>query len=314
MVEVVERNTGSTRLDLRSLAYWLDAVRPRTLPLALASVLTGSLLATSAGIDHWPTILLSLITAILLQILANLANDYGDAVRGVDNERRVGPPRMVQSGRITAGHMRVGIVVCSALTLSAGGALIYVAFGDRFPESALFLMLGGAAMAAAVRYTIGAKAYGYKRMGDLVVFLFFGLIGVSGSWYLNTLRWSWGILLPAAAVGLLSTGVLNLNNMRDMDNDRASGKRTLAGLLGYDGARVYHAGLIATAFLLVFLFISARTHDAGSFIFLLTLPFFVRDLVAIFRTRAKEKLDPFLHHLSLSSLLFSLCFGVGLLL
>ncbi len=302
------------RSDLHPIASWVNAARPRTLPLAVASIVTGSLLAASDGIGRWATILLSLLTAIFLQILANLANDYGDAIRGTDNDGRAGPTRMVQSGRIAAGRMKGGIILCSVLTLLSGSALLYVALGDRFPQNALFLILGLAAIAAAVRYTVGAKAYGYKRLGDVVVFVFFGLIGVSGSWYLNTLRWNWDVLLPAAAVGLLSTGVLNLNNMRDMENDRASGKRTLAGLLGYDGARVYQLSLITVAFALVFLFVDARSHNLGSFFFLLTLPLFARDLVAIFRTNAKENLDPFLKHLSFSSLLFSLCFGVGLLL
>lgn len=307
-------NNYEPAMSLHPFASWIDALRPRTLPLALASTLAGGFLAVVSRRYSWSTIVLAVATSLLLQILSNLANDYGDAVKGTDNEHRAGPTRAVQSGRITRAQMKGAIVLCSSAGVLSGSALLYAALGDRLPLSLIFFALGIAAIAAAIRYTIGAKAYGYKGLGDLFVFFFFGIVGVAGTWFLNTREWRWDILLPATAVGLLSAGVLNLNNMRDIENDRASGKRTVAAFLGYDRARAYHLVLVLGAFVLAAWFAVDRHHELWGLLFLIALPLFVRDLVAILKTRESRRLDPFLKRLTLDTLLFVVLFGAGFLL
>lgn len=308
---------GNNRLPaliLPGVVPWIDAARLRTLPLALASIMTGAFLAIAQGSYTLHTILFALLTGILLQILSNLANDYGDAVKGTDNEHRAGPTRTVQSGRISAHAMKTGIIVAAVMCLLSGCALLYESLGAWLPITLAFLVFGVAAIASAIRYTMGANAYGYRGLGDPVVFLFFGLAGVAGTWFLNTREWQWDILLPAASIGFLSTAVLNLNNMRDMDNDRLAGKRTLASRLGYGGARLYHTLLVASAFAAAVLFTAYRAHSPWGYLFLLALPLFARDAVAILKTNERRALDPYLKKLSLSSLLFSLLFGAGLLI
>ncbi|MBN2639769.1 MAG: 1,4-dihydroxy-2-naphthoate polyprenyltransferase [Bacteroidales bacterium] len=293
---------------------WIEASRLRTLPLALASIITGGFLAIDEKKYQWTTLVFAVVTTVFLQILSNLANDYGDAIKGTDNEHRTGPERTVQSGRISPAQMKKGIIVFTVLSFLSGLMLLYFSLGDKLIEVLIFLILGIAAIAAAIRYTIGSKAYGYKGMGDVFVFLFFGLLGVAGTWFLNTLEWHWDVLLPATALGLLSTGVLNLNNMRDMDNDHNSGKRTVAGMMGYNTARVYHLLMIAGAFATATIFVALHKNSLLSYLFWISAPLFARDLILIFKTKDKHLLDPFLKKLALSSLLFSILFGVGLML
>ena len=297
-----------------TLGAWIEAIRLRTLPLALSSIITGGFLAISVKQYHWLILVLTVLTTVFLQILSNLANDYGDAIKGTDNEHRTGPERTVQSGRITAAQMKNGIILFALLSFLSGLWLLYIAFGTNLLLSGIFLLLGIAAIAAAIQYTIGAKAYGYKGLGDAFVFLFFGLMGVAGTWFLNTLHWQWDILLPASSMGLLSTGVLNLNNMRDMDNDHVSGKRTVAGFFGYKAARLYHMSLIILAFTTAAIYVGIHGNNIWNFLFVLSAPVFILDLIRIFRTKEKHTLDPYLKRLALSSLLFSVLFGIGLLL
>lgn len=307
--------SGEQSLQQKStLGDWIEAIRLRTLPLALSSIITGGFLAISVKKYQWITLLFAVLTTIFLQILSNLANDYGDAIKGTDNEHRTGPERTVQSGRISPSQMKNGIIMFALLSFLSGLILLYVGFGKNFYYSLIFVGLGIAAIAAAIQYTVGSKAYGYKGLGDVFVFLFFGLLGVTGTWFLNTLHWQWDILLPASAMGLLSAGVLNLNNMRDMDNDHNSGKRTVAGFLGYDAARIYHLILITGAFLTATVYVAFHGRGILNFLFILSVPIFIRDLIQIFKTKEKHTLDPYLKKLALSSLLFSILFGVGLLL
>lgn len=307
-------NNRVPSLVLPGVSSWIDAARLRTLPLALASIVTGSFLAIAQGSYNPCTILFALLTGLLLQILSNLANDYGDSAKGTDNEHRAGPARTVQSGKISAGEMKTGIAVTAGMCVISGLALLYKSLGGWSPIGLVFVGFGIGAVVSAIRYTIGAHAYGYRGLGDPVVFLFFGLVGVAGTWFLNTRSWQWDILLPAASIGFFSTGVLNLNNMRDMDNDRVAGKRTFAGTLGYARARVYHALLIAAGFAASVWFNAGHAAPPWGYLFLLALPLFTRDLVGIFRTKDQTALDPYLKKLALSILLFSLLFGAGLLI
>ncbi|MBF9001825.1 1,4-dihydroxy-2-naphthoate polyprenyltransferase [Vibrio nitrifigilis] len=229
-----------------SLHIWLDAARPKTLPLALVSILTGSALAFSTGHFSWPVALLSLLTATLLQILSNLANDYGDAVKGTDNDKRLGPMRALQSGAVTLKDMKQAIYINIVLTVVAGLGLVLYAL-DSFESIIAFIGLGVLAMAAAIAYTVGNKPYGYVGLGDLSVFIFFGLLGVSGTYFLHTGHIDGALFLPALGCGLLAVAVLNINNMRDIENDAECGKRTVAVRLGQDLAKRYHFVLLAGA-------------------------------------------------------------------
>jgi 1,4-dihydroxy-2-naphthoate octaprenyltransferase len=303
-----------TTISQSGFSAWIEAFRLRTLPLALSAIFVGSFLAVADGrYDVW-VIGLAVLTTLFLQILSNLANDYGDVLKGTDNDDRVGPKRAVQSGRISLRQMKSAIIFFAMFSFVSGLGLLYVSLGNHFLPALLFLALGMAAIAASIKYTNGSHAYGYRGLGDLFVFIFFGLVAVLGTYYLNSLQFHWRLLLPAVAMGFLSAGVLNLNNMRDMDNDQASGKHTIASRLGYDRARIYHTLLVIFALIFTTVYVLLDFHSVWNFLFFLTVPLFIRDLIQIFKTQDKALLDPFLKRLALSTLLFSVLFGVGICL
>ena len=299
---------------------WISAFRLRTLPLAVSSIVVGSALAYVA--DHWrysgpscfsPIVLvLALLTAILLQVLSNLANDLGDHQHGTDNKDRVGPQRAVQGGAISPAAMKRAMIVCGVLALISGCALITVALGFSITALA-FLGLGLLAIGAAVKYTFGKNPYGYTGLGDVSVFLFFGIAGVCGTFYLHALRFHPAVVLPAAAFGLLSTGVLNVNNMRDIHNDAASGKRTLVVRMGSANARIYHTALIAVGLISLASF-SLLTQLWQSWLFLLTLPGFMIHLRKVWTTTEPRLLDPQLKTLAMTTFLTAILFSLGLIL
>ncbi|MEI6898158.1 MAG: 1,4-dihydroxy-2-naphthoate octaprenyltransferase [Psychromonas sp.] len=235
---------------MNKLSVWLTALRLPTLPLATASIFVAAGMAVHQQIFDLSIFILSMITALLLQILSNLANDYGDATRGADDENRIGPVRAMQTGMITAASMKFAIVLTTILTLATGIALLMVALGDDLFSWILFIGLGILAITAAITYTMGRLPYGYRALGDLAVFLFFGLLGVIGSFYLYGLTASWSLLLPASSIGMLSAAVLNINNIRDVENDSRHNKTTLVVLFGRLVAFKYHLFLIIGAPLL----------------------------------------------------------------
>ncbi|EEX35500.1 MULTISPECIES: 1,4-dihydroxy-2-naphthoate polyprenyltransferase [Vibrio] len=230
----------------QSLRIWLDAARPKTLPLALVSILTGSVLAYSTHQFSWMIAILAFLTATLLQILSNLANDYGDAVKGTDNDKRLGPMRAIQSGAVTQADMKQAIVINIILTMLVGLALVFYAL-DSLQSILAFIGLGVLAIVAAIAYTVGNKPYGYVGLGDVSVFIFFGLLGVAGTFFLHTGIVAPLLVLPAIGCGLLAVAVLNINNMRDIENDEECGKRTVAVRLGQKNAKHYHTMLLAGA-------------------------------------------------------------------
>ncbi len=299
---------------MASLQSWIKAARLRTLPLALSSIAMGGFIAATQAVFSLLTVVMAGLTTLFLQILSNLANDYGDAKSGIDNENRIGPKRTVQSGEISAGQMKAAVLLFSALSLLSGLSLIF--FGAALPlsTSLLFVLLGLAAIVAAIKYTVGKNPYGYAGLGDLFVYLFFGLLGVGGTYYLATKSWDYSVLLPASAMGLLSTGVLNLNNMRDMANDKLSGKNTVAVKIGARASLIYHTFLVMVPFLLLFIFVILKKAEPLSFAFLLLLPLFVSDLWKIAHTTDARKLDPFLKKLAIKSLVLTLIFGISMLL
>jgi 1,4-dihydroxy-2-naphthoate octaprenyltransferase len=193
---------------------WLYAFRLRTLPLSFSSIITGSFIAYRTCFS-WLVFALALVTTLLLQVLSNIANDYGDSEKGTDNDDRIGPKRAIQAGILSFAEMRTAIIIFSVLCLISGCSLIFVSLQEQALIALLFLALGIGAIAAALKYTIGKSAYGYNGMGDIFVLLFFGLVGVGGSYYLQAHTFDWTILLPGLAIGCFATGVLNLNNMRD---------------------------------------------------------------------------------------------------
>lgn len=292
---------------------WIVAFRLRTLPLAISSILMGSFLAISSKDYNWTVIILSIVTTLFLQILSNLANDYGDGMKGTDNKERLGPKRTIQSGEINPKEMKLGIAVFVLLSLISGVWLIIESLGMNWQLGLLFLILGIAAIGAAIKYTVGNRAYGYSGMGDIFVFLFFGLLAVLGTYFLNTHSLNWAILLPASSMGFLSTGVLNLNNMRDMENDAISGKKTMALILGFKMSKKYHYIIITCAMVCAVIFVVLQYHSLWQFVFIVSYPLIIKDLFIVNKITEKSLLDPLLKRLALSTLLFTLLFGVGLI-
>ena len=294
---------------------WIKAARPRTVLLSFSGVLLGAFLAIAKvpepveGPTPWLTIIFSALTAILLQILSNLANDYGDFKKGTDSAKRVGPQREMQSGSITEREMKRGMAFVTTLCLIAGALLIFVFARLSWQELAVFAALGLGAVLAALLYTLGKRPYGYRCLGDLYCFLFFGWAAVAGTFYLATKSLDFSVLLPASAMGFLSNAVLNINNMRDYENDRASGKNSLVVKLGLKKAFIYHCSLIGGAFVCLTVYLVLKHAPVYSYMFVWLFLLFFKDLKAIKKTRP-ENLDPFLGRQVKNTFLLVLVYGV----
>ncbi|MBE0654021.1 MAG: 1,4-dihydroxy-2-naphthoate polyprenyltransferase [Bacteroidales bacterium] len=294
---------------------WIKAFRLRTLPLALSATILGSFLAFANGRFVWEVLVFGSLTTLFLQILSNLANDYGDAQKGTDNHNRLGPLRVTQAGLVTKRQMRWMIFLFTMLSLVSGSVLIYSGLKDTGSGLYfLFFILGFTAIFAAIKYTIGKKPYGYVGFGDIMVFVYFGILGVAGTYFLHTLSFHLSILLPASAIGLFSVGVLNLNNLRDRENDKANGKLTLVVRMGLSWARVYHASLLLVAFLLSLLYTIGHFKSPWQFMFMLALPLVVSDVRAVWNNTVPVELNTELKRLAINTLLFSISFGTGLIL
>lgn len=286
--------------------YYIASFRLRTLPLSLSGIFLGTLLAKADGFFHTLPFVFAVATTLCLQILSNLANELGDLQKGTDNAERLGPIRSIQSGALTLTEFKRTIIVFVLLSVISGSVLVYTAFDSLFSQDGIImLLLGGAAIIAAIKYTVGKNAYGYHGLGDLFVFLFFGLLSVMGAYFLMAHQINALLLLPASAIGLLSTGVLNLNNMRDVENDRACGKRTIPVLIGVHKAKIYHFILIIGAFVCMSSYVFLHEHTPTDFLFLLTLPLFIFHLLKVTNNQGRS-LDPQLKVLSLSTLLFAI--------
>ncbi len=297
------------------MKFWIEAARPRTLPLALSCILMGCFLAASTGQFSWPVALLSVLTTTLLQILSNFANDYGDAVNGKDTELREGPIRAVHSGSIPASTMLRAIILFSALSLISGISLLFIALRDAPANTFwVFLGIGIACIIAAITYTAGKRPYGYVGLGDLSVLIFFGWVGVLGSSYLHTHVWNWDLLLPATSCGLFAVGVLNINNIRDIESDRATGKNSIPVRLGREKAILYHWAILSIGMLCVTIYTVQHFSSYTSLIFLLSFPLFIKNGLAISRLKKASELDPYLKQMALSTLLFVILFGIGVII
>ena len=304
---------------MASLKTWIRAARPRTVLLSFSGVLLGSFLAfdqlkpLSPSKDRpYFVILFAALTAILLQILSNLANDYGDFEKGTDGAKRVGPQREMQSGAITEQEMKRGLAFTAGLCLISGALLIFVFSGLTWQELAVFAALGIGAVLAALLYTLGKRPYGYRGLGDLYCFLFFGWAAVAGTFFLATKSLDISVLLPASAMGFLSNAVLNINNMRDYENDKASGKNSLVVKLGLKKAFVYHCLLIGGAFICLTVYLVLHQAAWYSYLFLLLAILFIKDLIAIKKTKP-ELLNPFLGRQVKHSFLLVVVYGILML-
>ena len=304
---------------MAKLKTWIRAARPRTVLLSFSGVLLGAFLVIDKAPDpvegptFWLTLIFCALTAVLLQILSNLANDYGDFKKGTDGTNRVGPQREMQSGAITEKEMKRGLAVTAALCLISGALLIFAFAGLTWQEFAVFAALGIGAVLAALLYTLGKHPYGYRGLGDLYCFLFFGWAAVAGTFYLATKILDFSVLLPASAMGFLSNAVLNINNMRDYENDKASGKNSLVVKLGIEKAFVYHCLLINGAFVCLTVYLVLQHAAWYSYLFWLLSMLFVKDLIAI-KNIKPEQLDPFLGRQVKHSFLLVLVYGVLFLL
>ncbi len=308
------------------MRHWIEAARLRTLPLSVSGILVGSIYAlanptrdvlTPTQVFNWRIFGFAILTTLGLQILSNFANDYGDGMRGTDNEDRIGPKRAIQSGAISPSAMKRGMILTAALTLLSASLLIYFAFHDTQPlYSIFFFILGLLAIASAIRYTVGNTAYGYHGYGDMFVFVFFGLVSTLGVNFLHSKQVDLQLVLPAAAIGLLSAGVLNLNNMRDELSDRKAGKNTLVVKMGGAAARKYHYFLVVTAMVLVLVFAviyNGTGFNFDQYIFLVAYFPLIGHLIRVSRIRDPREFDPELKRLAIATFLLSVLLSLALI-
>ncbi|MDQ1096315.1 MULTISPECIES: 1,4-dihydroxy-2-naphthoate octaprenyltransferase [Chryseobacterium] len=303
---------------------WIKAARLRTLPLSLSGIIMGSFIAKwrlygEGGTWDWRIFALALLVTLLYQILSNYANDYGDGVKGTDAKRVVeAESRAVASGRITAGQMRNAVIILSVISFLATVALLYIAFipGGYLNEFYIFIGLGVASILAAIGYTIGKKPYGYMGLGDVFVFIFFGLVSVCGSYFLFTKTFSWDMLLPGTAVGMMSMAVLNLNNMRDIESDRLSGKHSFALRIGYKNAMIYEMVLLQLPLILMLMFLGVngffQSQNYYVFIVMILLLPMMKLRRKIMTIKEPKELDPFLKQVGILTFAMALLTAFGL--
>lgn len=289
---------------------WLHAVRLRTLPLALASILAGSFLAMWQESFRWEILLLASLTTVFLQILSNLSNDYGDTVHGADSAERQGPIRAVQSGMISLQEMKRAMYLFGFLSLVSGLLLIYLALED-WKLFLLFLGIGLSAIWAAITYTSGKNPYGYAGLGDLSVFIFFGLTGVLGTYFLHTLSFEPRAVLIAVSLGCFSTAVLNINNIRDIESDEKAGKKSIPVRIGRSNAVKYNWALLALGYVGLIGFVAA-TNQPYAFLAALVWPIMMKVGYGVQHAKNSAETDPFLKRMAISTLLWTLLFGIGL--
>ena len=306
-------------MDVKS---YIKAARLRTLPLSISGIILGSYLGNefvNSLLEHtirtsiWESSIfwLAIFTTIGFQVLSNYANDYGDGIKGSD-KNRTGEARMVSSGAITPKQMKTAMISTTIITLLIALLLIYVAFGsENFGYSILFFGLGIASIAAAIKYTVGNSAYGYSGFGDIFVFLFFGLLSVVGSYFLYTKMINFEIFLPAFSIGLLSTAVLNLNNLRDREQDKTNNKNTLVVKLGVVRAKKYHYFLIIGALITALIYTFLNFSSIYEFVFLVAFIPLVKNMITVSRNNTPAELDGELKKVALSTFLFAILFGIG---
>ncbi len=292
---------------------WIQAARPRTLLLSFSCLGMGHVLAYSWGAEgfSWLICLLSFATTLQLQILSNFANDLGDTLNGADHHLRQGPARMVQTGAISVHVMKIMVWVLAISTLFTGIALLFASLQSK-AEWLTFLGIGVASILAAVGYTLGKRPYGYAGLGDVAVFIFFGLVAVLGSFYLQVHQLPTAIILPAAAMGLLATAVLNVNNLRDIESDIMAGKHSIPVRIGLENGKIYQVFLLLAATLLAGTYINKFSGNHYIvFLLMLSLPT-AKLLIQLFRSQSARQLDQLLKPTAILSIYY--LFGYWLIL
>ncbi len=296
------------------MKHWLSAMRLRTLPLALSCVIAGTAVAIMEDTFSIGIFLLTILTTVILQVLSNFANDLGDFKNGADNSARIGPKRAVQSGAISESQMKNATIITALMALLSGVSLLYFSLYDSGYAAAaiVMLLLGLGSIGAAVKYTAGKNPYGYKGLGDVFVFVFFGLVGVLGTAFLQIKNLEWWYVFPALAVGALSTMVLNLNNMRDRINDKSSGKITVVVRLGANNAKFYHLALFLIALVSSLIFCIQTDMKIG--LMLVPFIFLVMHVKKVMATRSEKEYDPELKKVALSTFLMSVLLFISALI
>lgn len=290
---------------------WISAARPRTLPLSISGILTGSAIAVLENAFNWTIFGLAIATTLSFQILSNFANDYGDGIKGTDNDDRLGPQRAIQSGAITDKALKKGMIINAVVSLIIAFLLIGYAFDfENFAAIIIYFILAILSIVAAIKYTVGNNAYGYSGFGDIFVFIFFGWVSVIGVFYLYDQSFEINYFLPASAIGMLSVAVLNLNNMRDRESDLTSKKMTLAIQLGEKGAKLYHSSLITISLVLLVIFYNVYAVEIYLYsAFIVYVPLVIH-LIKVIKNKHPKYLDPELKKVALSCFGFSLLFFV----
>lgn len=302
---------------------WIKAARLRTLPLSLSGIIMGSFIAKwrlwgEDGTWDWKIFALALLVTLLYQILSNYANDYGDGIKGTDTKRATeAESRAVASGKITAKQMKNAVILFAVLSLVATVALLYLAFIPNYMnEFYIFIGLGVASILAAIGYTVGKKPYGYMGLGDVFVFIFFGLVSVCGSYFLFTKTFSWDILLPGSAIGMMSMAVLNLNNMRDIESDKLSGKNSFALRIGFRNAMIYEMILLQLPLILILIFLGVngfiQSQKYYAFIVMILLLPLMKVRRQIMAVKNPKELDPFLKQVGIMTFMMAVLTAFGL--
>lgn len=288
---------------------WISAFRLRTLPLSLSGIILGSFIAKEHGFWDTSIFVFALLTTLFFQVLSNLANDLGDAQKGTDNEHRVGPMRAVQSGEISQKEMKIAVIIFSVFSLVSAVYLIKIsAVGMNQEMITIYSVLAILCIVAAITYTVGKRAYGYSGFGDIFVFIFFGLVSVLGSYTLFTKHFNWEVIVPAITIGMLSTAVLNLNNMRDRINDANVGKITMVVKLGKEKAKKYHLFLIFAAIASIILLVGH--FGLLQYFFLLPVGFLSAHLRKVLSTQNEKDFDPELKKVALTTFGLSILYAI----
>lgn len=300
---------------MAQLKTWISAFRLRTLPLSISGAVVGSSYAYFLGFFDILIFVLIVLTTLSFQILSNLANDYGDGIKGTDNNSRIGPERALQSGTISPKQMKNAIIVNAIFSIILALLLIYVAFGvSQLFSSLIFIVLGALSIYAAIAYTVGKSAYGYRALGDLMVFLFFGWLSVMGTYFLFAKDLNSMLLIPASAIGCLSAAVLNLNNMRDLETDLKSNKITLAGYLGKKSSKIYHFALILSAILLMLIFQYSISYSKIMYLSWIAFIPLIFHLKVVFFIKNPKDFDPHLKLVALSTFVLAILFATALII
>jgi len=299
---------------LSTIKNYIQAARLRTLPLSISGIVVGSFLAKAQQEFQWEICVLALLATIGFQILSNFANDYGDGIKGTDDQR-TGEKRLVASGQISPKQMKRAIIITILCSLLIAISLIYAAFGkDEFLLALLFFGLGVASIIAAIKYTVGKSAYGYSGFGDVFVFVFFGLLSVVGSYFLFVKQLHFDVFLPAFSIGLLSTAVLNLNNMRDRENDIKAGKNTLVVKMGQKISKRYHFTLLFFALVSASMYAILHYQSPVQFLFLIAFIPLLRHVIFVSKNKVPALLDAELKKVALSTFLFGILFGLSFII